>query len=466
MASIKKVAGVDSSTQSVKIVVRDAATGELISSASRPHPDGTEVDPAHWWQALQEVIAEVGGLESFDAIGIAGQQHGMVVLDKNGEVIRPALLWNDTRSSNSAYSLNNEFSDIHTRTGSKLVASFTATKLRWLKDNEPENAKKVAAVALPHDWLSWKLTRSKEINDLFTDRSDASGTGYFNPANNKYDLEILEKALGHANIVLPKVLEPNQFGFDNGKLRISAGAGDNASGAIGVGATVGDLIISLGTSGTAFAVSATPTQDNSGEIAGFADASGNFLPLACTLNAAKVFNATAELLGLTFEKYSELALQAEPGAGGLLFMPHFDGERTPDRPDAKGSIQGITHSNFTPSNIARASIEGVIAGIAYAGFGLEKLGVARKRILLIGGAAKNPAVRKIATEIFGQDIFVPPAGEYVADGAARQAAWALSGEKDLPIWSNSDFEKILMDTSKSAAAEQVRKRYFEAIQSL
>ena len=466
MASIKKVAGGDSLTQSGKIVVRDAATGELISSASRPHPDGTEVDPAHWWQALQEVIAEVGGLESFDAIGIAGQQHGMVVLDKNGEVIRPALLWNDTRSSNSAYSLNNEFSDIHTRTGSKLVASFTATKLRWLKDNEPENAKKVAAVALPHDWLSWKLTGSKEINDLFTDRSDASGTGYFNPANNKYDLEILEKALGHANIVLPKVLEPNQFGFDNGKLRISAGAGDNASGAIGVGATVGDLIISLGTSGTAFAVSATPTQDNSGEIAGFADASGNFLPLACTLNAAKVFNATAELLGLTFEKYSELALQAEPGAGGLLFMPHFDGERTPDRPDAKGSIQGITHSNFTPSNIARASIEGVIAGIAYAGFGLEKLGVARKRILLIGGAAKNPAVRKIATEIFGQDIFVPPAGEYVADGAARQAAWALSGEKDLPIWSNSDFEKILMDTSKSAAAEQVRKRYFEALSKM
>ncbi len=466
MASIKKVAGVDSSTQSVKIVVRDAATGELISSASRPHPDGTEVDPAHWWQALQEVIAEVGGLESFDAIGIAGQQHGMVVLDKNGEVIRPALLWNDTRSSNSAYSLNNEFSDIHTRTGSKLVASFTATKLRWLKDNEPENAKKVAAVALPHDWLSWKLTGSKEINYLFTDRSDASGTGYFNPANNKYDLEILEKALGHANIVLPKVLEPNQFGFDNGKLRISAGAGDNASGAIGVGATVGDLIISLGTSGTAFAVSATPTQDNSGEIAGFADASGNFLPLACTLNAAKVFNATAELLGLTFEKYSELALQAEPGAGGLLFMPHFDGERTPDRPDAKGSIQGITHSNFTPSNIARASIEGVIAGIAYAGYGLEKLGVARKRILLIGGAAKNPAVRKIATEIFGQDIFVPPAGEYVADGAARQAAWALSGEKVLPIWSNSDFEKILMDTSKSAAAEQVRKRYFEALSKM
>lgn len=466
MALIKKVAGVDSSTQSVKIVVRNAATGELIASAFRPHPDGTEVDPEHWWKALQEVIAEVGGLESFDAIGIAGQQHGMVVLDQNGEVIRPALLWNDTRSSKSANSLNNEFSDIHKRTGSKLVASFTATKLRWLKENEPENANKVAAVALPHDWLSWKLSGSKDINELFTDRSDASGTGYFNPSNNEYDLEILERALGHTKVVLPKVTEPNQFGFDNGKLRISAGAGDNASGAIGVGATVGDLIISLGTSGTAFAVSATPTQDNSGEIAGFADASGNYLPLACTLNAAKVFNATAELLGLTFEKYSELALQAEAGAGGLLFMPHFDGERTPDRPDAKGSIQGITHSNFIPSNIARASIEGVIAGIAYAGFGLERLGVAHKRILLIGGAAKNPAVRKIATEIFGQDIFVPPAGEYVADGAARQAAWALSGEKDLPIWSNGDFEKILMDVSNSAAAEQVRKRYFEALSKM
>jgi xylulokinase len=225
---------------------------------------------------------------------------------------------------------------------------------------------------------------------------------------------------------------------------------------------VGDLIISLGTSGTAFAVSSTPTHDPKGEIAGFADASGNFLPLACTLNAAKIFSKTAEILNISFEKFSELALQAEPGAGGLLFMPHFDGERTPDRPDAKGAIHGITHSNFTPANIARASIEGVIAGIAYAGFGLENLGVKTNRILLIGGAAKNPAVQKIATEIFGKDVYAPPAGEYVADGAARQAAWALLGGANPPKWSQGEFELIKMENS----APEVRAKYFDAISNM
>lgn len=462
MTSVYKVAGVDSSTQSVKIVVRNAQTGELLASASRPHPDGTEVDPELWWIALQEVIEEVGGLDSFDAIGIAGQQHGMVVLDSNGKVIRPALLWNDTRSSDAAKTLNSEFPEIHKLTGSKLVASFTASKLRWLKENEPENAKKVAAVALPHDWLSWKISGSKDLHELFTDRSDASGTGYFNPVSNKYEIEILDKALGRHDVLLPRIINANEFGFDNGKLRISAGAGDNASGAVGVGAKVGDLIISLGTSGTAFAVSETPTNDPSGEIAGFADASGHFLPLACTLNAAKVFNATAELLGLTFEEYSELALNAQPGAEGLLFMPHFDGERTPDRPSAKGSIQGITHANFTPRNIARASIEGVIAGLAYATSGIEKLGVKYNRILLIGGAAKNLAVRKIVTEIFGQDIYVPPAGEYVADGAARQAAWALLKTEELPNWSHGEFEKVFM----ASQSYGVRTRYFDAISNM
>lgn len=462
MASSKIVAGVDSSTQSVKIVLRDSETGALIKSATRPHPDGTEVDPAHWWSALQEVISEVGGLDAFEAIGIAGQQHGMVVLDEAGEVIRPALLWNDTRSGAAANDLNQEVPDIHLATGSKLVASFTATKLRWLRDHEPENAKRVRAVALPHDWLSWKLSGSKNLGDLFTDRSDASGTGYFNPSTNSYQMKIFSDALGHSNVHLPKVISPNEFGFNNGKLRISAGAGDNASGAFGVGAKVGDLIISLGTSGTAFAVSATATQDAKGEIAGFADASGNFLPLACTLNAAKIFSKTAELLNISFEKYSELALQAKPGAGGLLFMPHFDGERTPDRPDARGAIIGITHANFTPENIARASIEGVIAGIAYAGFGLEQLGVMCDRILLIGGAAKNKAVQQVTTEIFGKDIFVPPAGEYVADGAARQAAWALSGAQNPPNWIQGDFEKISMKN----AAPEVRDKYFDAISKM
>jgi xylulokinase len=456
------VAGVDSSTQSVKIVLRDAHTGELLASASRPHPDGTEVDPQSWWEALRSVINDVGGLERVDAIGIAGQQHGMVVLDKSGEVIRPALLWNDTRSSASADALNLEFPDIHDSTGSKLVASFTASKLRWLRENEAENAEKVRAIALPHDWLSWKLSGSTSIQDLFTDRSDASGTGYFDSTSNAYVDEIVKAALGHNDVFLPRVVAANEFGFDDGKLKISAGAGDNAAGALGVGANLGDLVISLGTSGTAFAVTGTSTHDASGAVAGFADATGNFLPLACTLNAAKVFDSVTKILGISFDEFSKIALDAKPGAGGITFLPHFDGERTPNKPDARGNILGLTHKNFTAPNLARAAIEGVIAGIAYAAYTFEDLGVSTQRILLIGGASQNPAVQQIATEIFGRDIYLPPAGEYVADGAAKQAAWALLKRENPPAWGSGDFRVIPFSTNDPS----VKKRYFEAISAL
>ena len=180
------VTGVDSSTQSVKVVIRDADSGELVAQASEPHPDGTEVDPKAWEDALDKALAKVAQFK-FEALSIAGQQHGMVALNDKGEVIRKALLWNDTRSAKAAEDLNSEIPNIHNRTGSRLVASFTASKVRWLCDNEPENAKQLAAIALPHDWLSWRLSGSTDLDQLFTDRSDASGTGYFNPESNEYE---------------------------------------------------------------------------------------------------------------------------------------------------------------------------------------------------------------------------------------------------------------------------------------
>lgn len=445
---MKKVLGVDSSTQSVKVVVRNAESGELLKSASRPHPDGTEVDPQHWFDALTDAIAEVGGLNSVDAISIAGQQHGMIVLDESGEVIRPALLWNDTRSSSQAEALNNEFPDIHKRVGSKLVASFTASKLKWLQENEPENAKKVRAVALPHDWLSWKISGSKNLEDIFTDRSDASGTGYFNPFTNTYELDILKSALGHTNIHLPKLVAPNSFGFNNDSLKLAAGAGDNAGAALGLGAQVGDLVISLGTSGTAYLISSSGSSDASGEVAGFADATGNFLPLACTLNAAKVFATTSAMLGISFDEFSRLALSAKSGAEGLVFLPHLDGERTPNRPEAKGQLHNITHSNFTAANICRASIEGVIGSMAYATQALLNLGHSFERIIVIGGAARNPAVQQIAADLFAHEIVVPAESEYVADGAAKQAAWALSGDLQPPHW-ESGGSQVIQPLSKN-----------------
>jgi xylulokinase len=454
-----RVAGVDSSTQSVKIVVRDSDTGTLLSQASHPHPDGTEVDPQHWLDALHRVIKEVGGLDSLDAISIGGQQHGMVLLDANGEVIRPALLWNDTRSAGQATAINEKFPNIHQQTGSQLVASFTASKVRWVLENEPANAAKIAAIALPHDWLSWKLSGSSDLNDLFTDRSDASGTGYFDPINNTYISEIVEWVVGKTDVVLPRVVAPGETGTRIGKTVIASGAGDNAAAALGIGAKLGDLVISLGTSGTAFSVSSSPTHDASGEVAGFADASGNFLPLACTLNAAKIFDSTAKLLTIDFEKFSELALQANPGSDGLMVMPHFDGERTPNRPSAQGAIVGVTHSNFTPANLARASIEGVLAGLAYATDALLREKVEISRLLLVGGAARNNAVQQIASEIFGLPVHLPKPGEYVSEGAAIQAAWALSGSR--PEWSQLDLEVIHAEPQP-----EVRARYLREIASI
>ncbi len=454
-----RVAGVDSSTQSVKIVVRDSDTGTLLSQASHPHPDGTEVDPQHWLDALHRVIEEIGGLDSLDAISIGGQQHAMVLLDANGEVIRPALLWNDTRSAGQATAINEKFPNIHQQTGSQLVASFTASKVRWVLENEPANAAKIAAIALPHDWLSWKLSGSSDLNDLFTDRSDASGTGYFDPINNTYISEIVEWVVGKTDVVLPRVISPGDTGARIGNTVIASGAGDNAAAALGIGATLGDLVISLGTSGTAFSVSSSPTHDASGEVAGFADASGNFLPLACTLNAAKIFDSTAKLLTIDFEKFSELALQANPGSDGLMVMPHFDGERTPNRPSAQGAIVGVTHSNFTPANLARASIEGVLAGLAYATDALRREKVKISRLLLVGGAARNKAVQQIASEIFGLPVHLPLPGEYVSEGAAIQAAWALSGSR--PEWSQLDLEVIHGEPQL-----EVRARYLREIASI
>ncbi len=430
------VAGVDSSTQSVKIVIRDAETGELLREGRASHPDGTEVDPKYWWEALQSAIQQAGGLEDVAAIAIGGQQHGMVALDSEGNVIRPALLWNDTRSAKEAKDLNSEIPAIAELTGSSLVASFTASKVRWLADHESENAKRVAAICLPHDWLSWKLSGSKDINDLFTDRSDASGTGYFNPVTSEYLPDVFASALkSNQQVVFPRIISSREFGATTGSgMKIGAGAGDNAGAGFGIQAEEGDVIVSLGTSGTAFAISSTSTHDSTGTIAGFASASGEFLPLVCTLNAARILDAAATTLGVTHERLGELALSSPAGAGGLTLLPYFEGERTPNRPDATGVLAGITVGNSHPENIARAYIEGMLCGLADAVDALERAGVEIRRVFLVGGAAKNPAVSEIASALFGREVLVPPAGEYVANGAARQAAWALSGSATPPHW--------------------------------
>jgi xylulokinase len=457
--SKKLVAGIDSSTQSVKVVIREAETGALIREGRASHPDGTEVDPLHWKVALDKAIAAAGGVADVSAISIGGQQHGMVALEENGDVVRPALLWNDTRSAQSAATLNSELGGdaaIAKATGSVLVASFTASKVRWMADHEPDNAERTHAIALPHDWLSWQLQGGKDFSKLFTDRSDASGTGYFDAVSSTYRRDILAVAIkSKREIQLPFVAAPAQFaGTTLTGTPIAPGAGDNAAAALGIQAKPGDVVVSLGTSGTAFSVSKTPTADPTGMVAGFADATGNYLPLVCTLNAARIFDAATRILGKTHDEVGQLALSAQPGAHGLALLPYFEGERTPNRPNATGVFSGMTLENSNPADIARAMIEGMLAGLADAVQALIDLGVEVKRVLIIGGAAKNPAVGQIASALFARPVLVAPAGEYVADGAARQAAWALLGGADAPLWDLGAAQEI-----EAVATPEVLERY-------
>ena len=470
------VVGVDSSTQSCKVVIRDATTGEVVRSGRAAHPEGTEVAPDAWWDALLAAVSDAGGLDGASAISIGGQQHGMVVLDADGRVIRDALLWNDTRSAAAATQLIAEFGaeQLANRTGLVPVASFTITKLRWLRDAEPENAARVAAVALPHDWLTWRLrgygpegesALGPVLDELTTDRSDVSGTGYWSPdasgGTGEYDRDLLIAALGH-DAVLPRVLAAHDSpgvsaenaGIPAG-LVVGAGAGDNAAAALGLDARSGDVVVSIGTSGTVFAVTGARTIDPSGSVAGFADAGGAFLPLVATLNAARILDAIARLLAVDHAELGRLALAAAPGADGLVLQPYFEGERTPNLPDATATLFGMTLASTSRENLARAAIEGMLCALADGLDAVERLGVSASRLLIVGGAAQNQAVAEIAAQVFPVPVEVPRPGEYVALGAAVQAAWALTGTR--PGWPVAVVASPAPDT-RAVIREQYRAR--------
>jgi xylulokinase len=448
------VAGVDSSTQSTKVLLCRAGDGAVVGRGSAPHPGGTECDPAAWWTALQQ--AGEGLLGQAAAVGVAGQQHGMVALDSDGEVVRPALLWNDLRSAGAAAALVAERGPQWwaRETGSVPNASFTVTKLRWLAEHEPAHAARVAGVLLPHDWVSWRLRgglgeRARaalhpgagprmgppaDVPPPCTDRGEASGTGYFSPAAGAWLPEVAAAALGHP-LWLPRIAGPAEVTGETGwGAAVSAGTGDNMSAALGLGLQPGEVAVSVGTSGTAFAVAAVPAADATGAVAGFADATGRFLPLVCTVNAGLVLDSVARLIGTDGAGLAQRALAAAPGAGGLTLLPYFDGERTPDRPLATGALRGATTRNLTPENLARAAVEGVLASLASVAGLLGACGADCQRVLLIGGAARSEAIRVIAPGVFGVPVEVPEPEEYVALGAARQAAWALAGTPGPPDW--------------------------------
>jgi xylulokinase len=450
------VVGIDSSTQSTKLLRVDAETGTVLSTTAAPHPDGTAVNPERWWEAL----AAAGGtsLGGVEAVAVSGQQHGMVALDAEDRPVFDALLWNDTRSAQQAERLTAEYGrDFWAQEiGVVPVASFTITKLAWLAENHPELAERVRTVMLPHDWLTWRLgDRSWSPT---TDRSDASGTGYYSVPEGRYRQELVEHALGHA-VALPRVLAPSESpGRTSGGALLGAGTGDNAGAALGLGLREGEVAVSIGTSTTVFSSTPARIVDPTGGIAGFADAAGGQLPLLAMLNGARTLVATSALLGVDIERLDRLASDGAPDAGGLTLVPYLDGERTPNLPDASGTLVGLRRGNMIPENLARAAVLGLLCSIADALDSMRAHGVRVEQIVLIGGGAQSSSLQRAVADVLGVAVELPEIAEYVALGAARQAAWALSGAVEAPSWERRIRGRFEPSADRSWA-EDVRARY-------
>jgi xylulokinase len=423
------VAGVDCSTQATKVLVVDPDDGRMVASGRAPHEvTGTEgareTDPEVWWEALRAALAETGRASEVGAISVAGQQHGLVVTDDAGRPLRPAVLWNDTRSAPDAAELRDALgADAWAeRVGVVPVPSFTATRWAWLRRTEPEVAAATRAIRLPHDWLTERL-----CGRAVTDRGDASGTGWWSTRDEDYSGEVLD-LVSLDRALLPEVLGPVEAAGEARELGLHAGAlvgpgtGDNMGAALGLGLRPGEAVVSLGTSGTAYAAMTERAVDPSGLIAGFADAAGGFLPLAATLNCTLAVDRVAGWLGLERDAVAERT--------AVTVLPYLDGERTPNLPRAAGTIAGLRHDT-EPGQILLAAYEGAVASLVEAldllaavGSGLDP----DAPVVLIGGGARGRVWQQTVARLAGRAVVVPDAEELVALGAAAQAAAVLTGE--------------------------------------
>ncbi|MDQ0392694.1 xylulokinase [Labrys monachus] len=433
------VAGVDSSTQSCTVQLRRLDDGAVVAEARAPHPPTTpplsEQAPEAWWDALRACLAQIEGyLPRIAAISVGGQGHGLVMLDGADRSLRPAKLWNDTQSAPDAERLLKALpaSEWAERTGSVPAPALTVSKLAWTERNHPGLVARARRVMLPSDYIVYRLA-----GRAVTERGGSSGTGYFDPFRNAWDFALADLAVPDIDwsAKLPAIVASNERAGIVGDAAgvgalagavVGAGTGDNMTAALGLNVLEGDIVVSLGTSGTIYGRSSTGVKDVTGAINGYADAADGFLPMVTTLNAAKVTDAIRRLLGLSYEGFDELALEAPLGSDGLVLVPYFDGERTPNLPDATGTLLGL-RSTLTRACMARATIEGVLCGLLEGGDLLARHGVPQGgRLILTGGAARSKAYRQILADLTGRPVWVCPLAETAAAGAAVQAAAALT----------------------------------------
>jgi len=472
------VCGVDSSTQSCTVVLRHPDTGKVLGFGKAPHPKTyppkSEQAPSDWWAALKQAIQSLD-YGAIGSISIDGQGHGSVLLDESGNVIRPAKLWNDTESKNESQELIKKIgmADWIRLTSIVPVPAFTITKLAWIKKHEPEHLNKCRKILLPHDWLVYRLS-----GNFVTDRSEASGTGYFSPATGKWLPELL--SLVDPNIdwepILPDVANAddtvgkvtykaaNELGIPH-NIPIAPGCNDNSASALGLGLKNSDVCISIGTSGTVFTPSQMPVFDTRGYVNGNADATGAFLPLVCTLNAGKVIDWMCAIFKVDHGEASRLALSAPSKPNRPIVIPFFDGERSPNLPDAMGKLLGV-RLDTTREEIFRAFYEGILLGLAFGLEALQKAGVdISGRIIITGGGASSPAFVQFLSDILNRPIWVSEETKSAAMGAAVQAAAIFHRTKVTEIRDNWAPELIVGATPRAnQSVDEVRKRYTEYVQ--
>jgi xylulokinase len=434
------VAGVDTSTQSCTVVLRRLTDGGFVAEARAPHapttPPRSEQDPRDWWAAFGQAMGALSDhLPDIAAISVGGQGHGLVILDADDQPLRPAKLWNDTESAPDAEDLLAKLpaADWAWRTGSVPGPALTVSKLAWTRRCCPGLLERAARIMLPADYLIYRLG-----GRAVTERGGGSGTGYLDPFENRWDGplaglaapgldwdRLLPRIIGSSDASGEVQAHPGLEGLAGAV--VGAGSGDNMTAALGLGIRPGDTVISLGTSGTVYTVTETPVRDATGAINGYADATGRFMPMITTLNAAKVTDCFRRLLGVEPERFDALALEAGMGADGLVLVPYLDGERTPNLPLATGQLTGL-RSNTTPAAVARAAVEGVLCGLLDGRDFLREAGPAMNgRLILTGGAAKSRAYRQILADLTGEPVRRCALHEAAANGAAVQAAAAFTG---------------------------------------
>jgi xylulokinase len=454
------VAGVHCSARQLRILVCDAATGTPLRQGLAPYAEGAATTPGAWLRAFGEAAAG-GLLDGVAAIGVAAQNSGAVPLDAQGVVLAHPLPIDDPGASGAAADLLDALGGPAAwtaATGSVPGPSSAIAQLRRFARFEPEAVTRIASVLLPHDWITWQLLGCPP--EAVTDRADASTTGY-HATTGEWREDLLHLSIGRVPRT-PIVLPPGgAAGRTPEGVLVSAGTSANAALALGAGVAEGDVVVALGATGTAFAPHPASVADPTGVIASYADATGAHLPLVRTLNAARVLRGTAEMLGLDAEEFDRVALASTPGACGLVLLPYLDGEHMPDLPHAAGTLTGLRQESMTPSALARAAVEGMLCGLADALDVLREGDIAVKRLILVGPGARSTAVQASAPALFGLPTAMPSAalaGRFVAQGAARQAAWALFGA--LPVWP-SGVEEFVEPGEDVALGDAVRAQYRE-----